>query len=327
MRIGSIDVDSHNYPNLPLMKIAAYHKAQGDEVEWWFGFSQYDRVYMSKVFDNTYTPDVYEPVNTKEIIKGGTGYFRRNKDGHAEVFVDGRWLEIDKQSSFQQGNTVYTEVLPSEIEHIYPDYSLYPELTKDTAYGFLTRGCPNNCPFCIVSSKEGRKSYKVADLSEWWNGQKNIVLHDPNLLACRDHMELLQQLAESKAYVDFNQGLDARFLNEKNIRALNLVKTERIHFAWDLMENSDMVIEGLLQYIKYGKIKDPARRVVYVLTNFDSAMDENLYRIYKLVEMHYDPFVMVFDKPNAPREIRRLQRWCNNRRIFKSCPRFEDYKG
>jgi hypothetical protein len=138
-------------------------------------------------------------------------------------------------------------------------------------------------------------------------------------------MDLLRQLAESKAYVDFNQGLDARFLNEKNIRALNLVNTERIHFAWDLMKNSDMVIEGLLQYIKYGKIKDPARRVVYVLTNFDTSLEENLFRIYKLVEMHYDPYVMVYNKPNAPRDIKKLQRWCNNRKIFKSCPRFEDY--
>lgn len=296
MRIGLIDVDGHNFPNLALMKISAWHKSQGDEVEWWFGFHQYDRVYMSKVFDNTYTPDVYEPVNTKEIIKGGTGYGLDNK-------------------------------LPDEVEHMYPDYSLYPELTKDTAYGFLTRGCPNNCPFCIVSTKEGRKSYKVADLEEWWDGQKYIVLLDPNILAYPDHMDLLRQLAESKAYVDFNQGLDARFLNEKNIRALNLINTERIHFAWDLMKNSDKVIEGLQQYIKYGKIKDPARRVVYVLTNFDSTMDENLERLYKLVEMRFDPFVMVYDKPNAPKEIRRLQRWCNNRRIFKSCPRFEDYKG
>ena len=296
MKIGLIDVDSHNFPNLALMKISAYHKAQGDEVEWWWGWGQYDRVYMSKVFDDTYSPDHPEPVNAKEIIKGGTGYGLDNK-------------------------------LPDEIEHMYPDYSLYPELTKDTAYGFLTRGCPNNCPFCIVSTKEGRKSYKVADLSEWWNGQKHIVLLDPNILAYPGHMDLLQQLAESKAYVDFNQGLDARFLNEKNIRALNLINTERIHFAWDLMKNSDMVIEGLLQYIKYGKIKDPARRVVYVLTNFDSTMDENLYRISKLVEMHYDPYVMVYNKPNAPKEIKRLQRWCNNRRIFKSCPRFEDYKG
>ena len=132
MKIGLIDVDSHNYPNLALMKISSYHKANGDDVEWWWGFGQYDRVYMSKVFDDTYSPDIPEPLNATEIIKGGTGYGLENE-------------------------------LPFEIEHMCPDYSLYPDLTKDTAYGFLTRGYPNACPFCIVSGKEGQVSHKVAD--------------------------------------------------------------------------------------------------------------------------------------------------------------------
>lgn len=294
MKIGLIDVDSHNFPNLALMKISAYHKAQGDEVEWWWGWGQYDKVYMSKVFDNTYTPDHPEPVNTKEIIKGGTGYGLKNE-------------------------------LPYEIEHMCPDYSLYPELTKETAYGFLTRGCPNNCPFCIVCEKEGRCSHKVANLSEWWNGQKNIVLCDPNLLACRDHMDLLRQLAESKAWVDMNQGLDARMLTMKNIEALNRIKIKTIHFAWDLMDRSPEIIKGLNLYLEHGRIKDQRRREVYVLTNFNTTMEENLYRIYTLDEMGYEPYVMVYDKPNAPPEIRALQRWCNNKRIFKKCPTFQDY--
>lgn len=294
MKIGLIDVDSHNFPNLALMKISAYHKAQGDEVEWWWGWGQYDRVYMSKVFDDTYSPDHPEPVNTKELIKGGTGYGLDNK-------------------------------LPDEIEHMYPDYSLYPELTKGKAYGFLTRGCPNNCPFCIVCAKEGRKSCKVSNLDKWWSGQKDIVLQDPNLLACRDHMDLLAQLADSKAWVDMNQGLDARMLTEENIDALNKVRIKRIHFAWDLMDRSEAILKGLNMYLDLGKIKDMARREVYVLTNFNTTMEENLYRIYTLRDMKYDPYVMVFDKPHAPKEIRRLQRWCNNKRIFKKCPRFEDY--
>ena len=181
MTIGLIDVDGHNFPNLALMKLSAWHKAQGDTVEWWSGFSEYDRVYVSKVFDETYTPDILEPVNTKEIVRGGTGYGLDN-------------------------------CLPDEVEHIYPDYSLYPKLTQDTAYGFLTRGCPRNDGFCIVTKKEGCISRKVADLSEWWSGQKNIKLLDPNLLACREHMELLGQRAESGAWVDFTQGLDCRLL-------------------------------------------------------------------------------------------------------------------
>lgn len=295
MKIGLIDVDGNNYPNLALMKISAWHKLQGDEVEWWWGFGEYDRVYMSKVFDETYTPDMPEPINAKEIIKGGTGYGLEN-------------------------------VLPDDIEHIYPDYSLYSDLTFDTAYGFLSRGCPRGCPFCIVKDKEGRKSYKVADLSEWWRGQRNIVLCDPNLLACPEHMDLLKQLEESKAWVDFNQGLDARLLTEENIEALNRIKAKQIRFAWDLMDQSEAVLRGLKLYLQKGSIKDHRRLVVYVLTNYNTTMEENLYRIYSLRDMGYDPYVMVYDKPHAPKEIKRLQRWCNSKRIFKKCPNFRDYK-
>lgn len=326
MKIGLIDVDSHNYPNLPLMKIAAWHKANGDEVEWHWGWGQYDKVYMSKVFDETYSNDKPEPINSTIIIKGGTGYFKRNKDGQAEVFVDGEWRDNGTQDSCCYGNTVYWEKLPGEIEHCYPDYSLYPDLTKDTAYGFLTRGCPNNCGFCIVSQKEGRCSCKVANLSEWWDEQKNIVLCDPNLLACREHMDLLHQLAESKAWVDVNQGFDARLLTPDNIEAIKQIRIKDIHFAWDQMKNTKRVIKGLNLWKRFGKkAAHGGWGTVYVLTNFDTTMDENLFRIYKLIKMGFDPYVMVYDKPNAPQEVRMLQRWCNNVRIRKSCPRFEDY--
>lgn len=295
MKIGLIDVDGHNYPNLALMKLSAWHKAQGDEVEWWWGFSEYDRVYMSKVFDETYTQDIPEPLNAKEIVKGGTGYGLDNK-------------------------------LPDEIEHIYPDYSLYPELTKDTAYGFLTRGCPRGCHFCIVAGKEGRKSIKVADLSEWWNGQKNIVLMDANILACPQHMELLQQLIDSKAWVDINQGMDCRLLTKQNIEAINRLKLREIHFAWDYMRESKAVLRGLELYASLATRKPHGRyATVYCLTNYDTTMEENLYRIYKLRDMGYDPYVMIYDKPHAPREVRLLQRWCNNRRIFRAEPDFNKH--
>lgn len=259
------------------------------------GLGTVDRVYMSKVFDDTYTPDMDEPLNAKEIIKSGTGYGLENR-------------------------------LPEEIEHMFPDYSLYPELTKDTAYGFLTRGCPNACPFCVVSGKEGRVSRKVADLPEWWSGQKNIVLMDPNLLACRDHMELLGQLADSKSLVDINQGLDARLLNQENIRALNQIRIKEVHFAWDLMKNSKEIIRGLNLWKRYGKKNRHGKwGTVYVLVNFNTTMAENLYRIYTLDRMGFDPYVMIYDKPHAPQEIRLLQRWANNKIIFGKCKRFEDY--
>lgn len=295
MKIGLIDVDGHHYPNLALMKLSAWHKARGDTVEWWWGWGQYDRVYMSKVFDETYTPDMPEPLNAKEIIKGGTGYGLDNK-------------------------------LPEEVEHIYPDYSIYHELTKDTAYGFLTRGCPRGCHFCVVAKNEGRGSVKVANLSEWWRGQRNIVLMDPNILACPDHMELLGQLADSKAWVDINQGLDCRLLTEQNIEAINRIKLKEIHFAWDYMKESESVLRGLKLYASLATRKPHGKYgTVFCLTNYDTTMEENLYRIYTLRDMGYDPYVMIYDKPHAQREIKHLQRWCNNRRIFKKEPDFHNY--
>ncbi len=295
MTIGLIDVDSHNFPNLALMKLSAWHKVRGDTVEWWWGFGEYDRVYMSKVFDATYSPDIPEPLNAREVIKGGTGYGLDNR-------------------------------LPDEIEHTYPDYSLYPELTRNTAYGFLTRGCSRGCGPCIVAEKEGRASRKVADLSEWWRGQKYIKLLDPNLLACPEHMELLGQLADSGAWVDFTQGLDCRLLTAENIQAINAVKLKDIHFAWDYMAESDAVLRGLRLYAANAKRKvHSAYATVYCLTNYNTTMEENLHRIYTLRDMSYDPYVMIYDKPNAPRKIRWLQRWCNNRIIFKSEPDFYKY--
>jgi hypothetical protein len=294
MKIGLIDVDGHNFPNLALMKISAWHKAQGDDVEWCFPLAHYDVVYQSKVFDETYSPDIDWTPMADKVIKGGTGYGLDN-------------------------------TLPYEIEHSYPDYSIYPELTKDTAYGFLTRGCPRGCKFCIVASKEGRRSYKVADLSEFWNGQKNISLLDPNILACREHPDLLRQLIDSNACVDFNQGLDIRLTNEENIALINEIKVKQIHFAWD--NAKDDLKPYFERYKALAKHKPHGSfGTVYCLTNFGSTMEENLYRIYTLRDLGYDPYVMVYDKPNAPKEIRDLQRWVNNIYIFKSCEKFEDYR-
>lgn len=295
MKIGLIDVDSHNFPNLCLMKISAWHKQQGHEVEWCNLFEHYDRVYMSRVFDDTYTDDFETVINADLIIRGGTGYCLDN-------------------------------LLPPDVEHMYPDYSLYPKLTNNEAYGFLTRGCPNNCEFCIVSKKEGRKSLKVADLSEFWNGQKNIKLLDPNILACKEHLDLLQQLVDSKAWVDFTQGIDARLINKCNVEGLSKVKVKMIHFAFDLMKYEKKVIEGLRLYKEATNI-DSRKTGVYILTNFNTTHEEDLYRVYKVIELGYKPYIMIYNKDTAPHITRRLQRWCNSRWIFESTGRnFDNYK-
>ena len=151
MTVGLIDVDGHNFPNLALMRISAYHKSIGDHVEWWLGdLFHYDIVYKSKVFSDAYSKDTPDPVNCDKVIKGGTGY---------NIFLRGGVEIYDKSKDTQ---------LPPEIEKMFPDYSIYPQYGY--AVAMTSRGCPRGCDFCHVAAKEGRRSVKVADVSDFWNG-------------------------------------------------------------------------------------------------------------------------------------------------------------
>ena len=308
MKIGLYDVDSINFPNLPLMKISAYHKSKGDEVEFLDFMKHYDIVYVSKVFGDEYSQINMTCINADEVIYGGTGFA----------------ITIEKGKEVYHKNL--DEVLPDEIEHIYPDYSLDPKLTKNKAYGFLTRGCCNNCEFCIVPKKEGMCSIKVADLSQWWNGQKEIILLDPNILACKDRKELLKQLIDSGAKVNFTQGLDARFITPEIAEMLKQINTKMWHLAFDFMKNEELIVKGLKTFVDIVK---PNRRYcyVYMLTNFDTTIEEDLYRVRKIQEIGLDPDIRIYRKNSLPKRhiLRDLQRWCNNRTIYRSQPDFMQY--
>ena len=310
MKIGLIDVDSHNSPNLALMKLSGYHKAHGDHVELADINREYDRIYVSKIFTESREPELPK---SKEIKRGGSGYDLVNK-------------------------------LDDRIEHCMPDYSLYPEYKF--ALGMLTRGCPRvNHGFCITPKKDGCISQKVADLSEFWQGQKDIVLLDQNILACKDRLELLQQLIDSGATVEFNGGMDARYMTPEIIEMVRKIKVKDYHFAWDDPR------EDLLQRftdIKNSAIKNPNQIGVYVLTNYWSSITADLYRVYCLRNMGFMPFIMIYNKQKFVdsrgrwlpgvylkyatsqlqhfKTCQHMQRWAGNRKIIKSCPDFNNYE-
>ena len=312
MRIGLIDVDAESrgkvtFPNLSLMKISAFHKSQGDHVEWYKPLvsGHMDVVYMSKVFGDEYTKDYEFPIDADRVIKGGSGYAISVVDG-AEVY--------DK---------ALDEPLDSVIDHMMPDYSLYG--ITDTAYGFLTRGCPRACPFCHVAKMQGRRVWHNSQLGEWWDGQKNIVLLDPNLTASPCFDTYMSMLEHSGAWVDFSQGLDLRLIDEKKIEALNRVKWKRIHFAWD-NPNDDMLPK--LKMVMAGLKKANRRPItVYILTNFNSTHEQDLMRVMAVREAGAQPDVRIYRKPTAPKITRQLARWVNAPNIFWSVPTFDEYKG
>lgn len=277
MKIGLIDVDS-KIPNLALMKISAYHKAQGDAVKLHDPLlDKPDKVYASKIFD--FTPD-YQYWPDCEIIKGGSGY-----DLHTD--------------------------LPPEVDNQCPDYSLY---NCDYAIGFTTRGCIRNCPFCIVPRKEGRIR-AVGDIYDFWMGQKQLMLLDNNLTALPDHMEkICKQLIKEKIQTDFNQGLDIRLITDDMAKLLAKVRLwKQIHFAFDDVKIEKQVREGIATLTKYM----PASRLMfYVLIGFNSTPEEDLYRVETLRGLGVDPFVMPYDKSDPYQK--RFARWCNHKAIFKT---------
>lgn len=199
MNIGILAVDS-NYPNLALMKISAWHKARGDNVEWYNPLCSYDKVYMAKVF--SFTPDYGYYINADQVEKGGTGY------------------DIKK-------------VLLPEIDRMIPDYDLY-NVDKNLAYGFLTRGCPNHCKWCVVPKKEGNIATYM-DIEEIAvNGRKNIILMDNNILASDYGLQQIEKIISMGVRVDFNQGLDARLVTDDIAKLLAKVKwMKRIRFGCD----------------------------------------------------------------------------------------------
>lgn len=305
MRIGLIDVDCHAskkkwgatiYPNLALCKISAYHKAKGDDVEWASTFEHYDILYMSKIFN--FTEDDGYVYNADKIIKGGTGY------------------DIESQ-------------LPPEIDDMQPDLSIYPNLPEDTSYGFLTRGCPNKCKWCVVPKKEGAiRPYW--DIDRVANGKKKIVLMDNNILAAGLYgLAQLKKIIDRGYRVDFNQALDARLVNEDNARLLAQIKwIDRIRFGCDThaqIAECDRAINLINsfgykgEYFLYTMLNDNfdecLERLMYwwLRARRKRALGEGSY-IYPHAQPYRDP-----TKRNViPQWQKDMAQWTNNKALFIS---------
>lgn len=293
MNIGLIDVDGKRHPNLALMKIAAYHKAQGDKVEWADAlFGNYDRVYKSKVF--TFTPDDTRVFNC-EVVRGGTGY------------------------------GIY-DPLPEEIDRMQPDYSIYPDIDSKTAYGFLTRGCPNKCKWCIVPKKEGaiRPYMDVDDIAI--DSRTNLILMDNNILASPYGIEQIRKIIERGYRVDFNQALDARLVTDEVAQLLARVKWLRyIRFGCDTRAQIAQCDRAVELINKYGYKKD---YFFYCILIGDE--QECLERInhWKRKGHRYMPYAQPYRTfmggGKIPQWQQRMARWCNRKELLMTC-NYQEY--
>lgn len=138
---------------------------------------------------------------------------------------------------------------------------------------------------------------------------------------------MLQQLADSKAWVDINQGMDARLVTPEKVEMLNKIKLKTIHFAWDDYRQKDRVLKGLKCFADgyRKKLAKSHAAQVFVLTNYDTTPEQDLDRVYTLKELGFEPYIMVYDKTHAAPFYKSLQRWVNNRFIFHKVDTFEEY--
>lgn len=291
MRIALHDGDSQtDFPNYALMKISAWHKAQGDEVEWWNPLLTYDKVYSSKVF--TFTPE--NPYLPPETIRGGTGY---------GIYED----------------------LPDEIDAMFPDYSIYPNVNY--AIGFLTRGCIRKCPWCVVPRKEGH----IRPYRTWREikrpDSRDIVFMDNNVLACPHGIDQMKDMIGEPIRIDFNQGLDARLITDDVADILSRLKWIRfIRMSADTDAMLDTVLTAIDRLKQRGM--SPSRMFIYVLVQ---DVDSAERRCIALRNVGANPFAQPYRdfKTNTEpaNELKKLARWVNDKAVFKSVERFKDYKG
>ena len=287
MRIGLMDVDGHNFPNLALMKIANYHKQNGDTVEWINHLVQYDKVYQSKVF--TFTPDNRFTVQANEIIKGGTGYKMYN-----DLFCDN------------------TE----------PDYSMYPQYPH--AYGFLTRGCVRHCAWCIVSKKEGNiRPYR--DIEMVLQGRKTAILMDNNVLASEHGLQQLEKIIDLGCKVDFNQGLDSRLVTDDIAKILSKIKwIKYIRFACDTTSAVEPLLKAINKLNKYG-VKN-YRIFVYMLVKDVADANERCKILKHLGVNPFAQTYRDYDNNILPTaEQKRFSWYVNQKAVFKATE-WEDYR-
>jgi len=292
--IGIHQVDG-KIPNYACMKIAGFYKSQKITFETYKGdlFNrQYDRVYMSKIFNFSPMPEIYD-----NCIIGGTGIDHYNK-------------------------------LPLEIENANVSYDLYPNCNYHL--GFSMKGCRFACKFCVVPKKEG-KPYNYNSIDELLlnpNGSNRLMLLDNDFFGGANWKANLERIIELRLKVCFVQGLNVRIITEEQASLLSQCKyvnskfnQRYVTFAWDKFIDEKLILNGIEICNEAGI---PCRNMqFFVLIGFDTTHEENMYRINLLRNLGAMPFVMPYDKSDPYQ--RALTRYVNHRAIFKSCT-WEDYK-
>jgi hypothetical protein len=344
MKVAIIDAEivgkkRHRFPNIVCMKISSYYKTRGAIVELKTDYNdldKYDKVFISKVFTDTEIPGEPEDKTNKQA------------ETISEWYANNEFL---KQENIEYGGTGFyydkAPNLPYEIEHTFPDYSLYErwieaaiaegakpeEFEYYTKYsiGYATRGCFRKCEFCV--NKKYNKAFPAGDITEFLLTERPyICLLDDNFLSCAKWKEIIEQIKSTGKRFQFKQGLDERLLTPDIVREMNTWKYKgEFIFAFDNIKDKD-VIEGQLKTI-YDTCPDFKRGLkFYVLCGYDRAkrydadfwkkdIAELFERITILAKYGAKPYIMRYERVYKTKYsglYAAIAAWCNQPGMFVS---------
>jgi len=308
-------------PNLALMRIAAWERAQGAEVHWIrrarreLGEPRYDAVYASAIF-STSAPRIHAMLSEfPDAIIGG--------DGADDVLgrVSGKGPKVD-------------DVVPTQFTGL--DYTAYTEFKP--SIGFLHRGCRSKCKFCGVPMREGEVR-SVATVAQVWRGvgwPKRLHLLDNDFFGNPEWRDRVAEIVDGGFEVCINQGINVRRIGDEEAAAVvamrprdDQFKRPRLYCAWDNLGDERVFFDGIDCLARAGW--SPQHVMAYMLTGFSKGetLEQIQHRHSRMMDLGIKPYPMVHSRfrdsnPDHYRMLRRFQSWAVSP-AHKAC-RFEDFR-
>lgn len=253
------------YPPLGLLKIASYHRSRGDKVQLVRGNIKHldsdpDKIYITSLFTYAWSP-VHKAID-----------FYHKEYPSAKISVGGLYASI--MPDRLRSTYPYVEVqvgLHEKADYFMPSYDILTQVDKwrdwNSSIIFTTRGCIRTCPFCIVPKLEGKIRVVMSDITRYIHpSHKQVILWDNNFLASPQWKKTLIDLKEVGLKVDFNQGLDARLMDEEKAQLISELKTPIIRMAYDYIDEKPAVEKAISLLTDAGVRK---RNILfYTLFNF-----------------------------------------------------------